>query len=503
MSGPSELNICFFGLNRSLSLTIDSINRYIFDSLESLDIKFATFGSFVRVDSFSNPRSDELNSIPQDNEAELINFNFLKCVDQGVIDDFIDWSSVFRYGDLYHEIDGSPVSLNASSSSTKNIFRSLFSLKTAYSLIPDNRIKLPTIFIRPDLEILSEIDFNLYLSFLSRKPLKLAYGDTDGVAVVPGWHSWGGLNDRFAICSPGNASSSYANRFDHLLHYLEISRHPLHSETFLYQLMHASRVDVYPIVSTLMTRIRAEGRPQQEDFLNYSGLRQDLSPKAMQNKSLLSLHDIIQDKDRENKRVKDESKRLIEDLNQQLCESHAVKDEAQRLNQQLHQQISEKTLELQTLKQEAQRTIDGLNRELVEKSVALDNVKEETAKLLEESYQQFLSKSDELRSVKSHCDSQAASIEGLKIKIQDCQNQYKLLEVSTKNSHLNLEADKAFLASNVETLKEDNELLLLQLHQVQIDLERSCAISEKKSKILESNIQLQKKIANLYQNGFI
>ena len=173
------------------------------------------------------------------------------------------------------------------------------------------------------------------------------------------------------------------------------------------------------------------------------------------------------------------------------------------MNQQLHQQISEKTLELQTLKQEAQRTIDGLNRELVEKSVALDNVKEETAKLLEESYQQFLSKSDELRAVKSHCDSQAASIEGLKTRINDCQNQYKLLEVAIKNSHLNLEADKAFLASNVEALKEDNELLLLQLHQVQIDLERSCAISEKKSKILETNIQLQKKITNLYQNGFI
>ena len=78
------INICFFGLNRSLSYTIDSINRNLLEPLVNLGIDISTFGSFIKVDN-PNPRSNEINASPQNNEAELIDFDDLKHLSQKLL----------------------------------------------------------------------------------------------------------------------------------------------------------------------------------------------------------------------------------------------------------------------------------------------------------------------------------------------------------------------------------------------------------------------------------
>ena len=260
-----QLNICFYGLNRSLSFTLPSINKHLFDTLKSNDIKYSVFGAFAKIDKFSNTRSNEFDEQPEPNAEQLIDFDSFTYIDQESTDQSLPWEQVFQFGDLYNQIN-SYSDLHLKNSTTKNIFRSLYLLKSSFGLIPSELSHRPTIFLRPDLEILDKLDIPLYLTLLKKKPLPRTFGNTDGVALFPSWHSWDGLNDRFAICSPGNASYTYANRFDYLLPYIQMSRHPIHPESFLFDIMHSSRVDSLPVINTLMARVRANKIPQQENF---------------------------------------------------------------------------------------------------------------------------------------------------------------------------------------------------------------------------------------------
>ena len=290
MERCESVNICFFGLNRSLGATIQSINKYLFGYLDRFSIKYSTYGSFMKIERFSNSWSDEFDQAPEQNESALIDFDNLKHFDQEAFDDLIRWDHVFRHGDRYGQING-PDEYHEKNSTTKNVYRSLFCLKASYGLIPPALRGRPTIFLRPDLRILSDIDLQLYLSLLFRKPKKYAFGQTDGVVVLPSWHSWDGLNDRFAICSPGNAACAYANRFGQILSYLDISRHPIHPETYLLHILQARRVEILPIISTHMTRIRANGLPLDEDF------SKGPKPFELQSETLRSLDDLTKQRD--------------------------------------------------------------------------------------------------------------------------------------------------------------------------------------------------------------
>lgn len=292
VTSDHSVNICFYGLNRSLASTIGSINNHVFGGLASIGIEYKVYGFFSRVKEFSNERSGEFGAGLQDNETDLIEFNELQHIDQDAFDDSISWPEVFEFGDFYSQILG-PADFSRRDSTAKNIFRSLFCLKSSYSLVPESRRQFPTIFMRPDLEILSEINWSFYLGLLDKKPRQYAFGHTDGVALVPAWHSWDGLNDRFALCSSGNASAAYASRFDGLLPYIKMSRKPIHPESFLLHILQASRVEILPLISTCMSRIRANGEAQSEDFA------QGQKIYNMQTETLSCLHKLLHESRRD------------------------------------------------------------------------------------------------------------------------------------------------------------------------------------------------------------
>jgi len=299
VTGKISVNICFYGLNRSLGTTIYSLNKSLFGGLSSIGVEFKAYGFFSRPEELANTRSGEFGVLPEDNEAELIKFDELGYIDQGVFDDTIPWAEVFEFGDFYEQVL-EPSDLLISDSSAKNIFRSLFCLKSSYGLVPDERRQYPTIFLRPDLEILSEIDWSFYLSLLGKKPRTYAFGKTDGVALVPTWHSWDGFNDRFAICTPGNASSAYANRFDGLLPYIKMTRKPIHPESFLLHLLQASHVEILPLIAECMSRIRGNCEPQNEDFA------QGAKIYSTQTETLSCLHKLLKESRQELERVKED-----------------------------------------------------------------------------------------------------------------------------------------------------------------------------------------------------
>ena len=447
MGSHKSVNICFFGVNRSLTSTIHSINQYLFSCLDRFSITYSVYGSFMQIERFSNLRSNEFDQVPEQNESDLIDFDGLKHFDQGAIDDLIRWDHVFRYGDTYGQING-PDEYHEKNSTTKNIYRSLFCLKASYALIPPALRDRPTIFLRPDLEILSDIDLEFYISLLFRKPKKYAFGETDGVVVLPGWHSWDGLNDRFVMCSPGNASSTYANRFDQILPYLDISRHPIHPESYLLQILQAARVEILPIISTRMARIRANGVPQDEDFSKGS------KSFELQSETLRALNDLIKQRDS-----------VIIGLNERLDQSvQTLAAQRDQLENSSEEKISVLSSQLESLKFE-------LSDNLKERDEARGSVMQLEKEL------------DEARKISKELG-------------------VNVLELEIKNEKLFLESkalkvDLHDAKDSLSSLEEKSHVTLLSFHQVQQELEQYFQHCNEQANLLDASLGLQKRAVDL------
>jgi len=465
MPAFDAVNICFFGMNRSLSATVGSINKYLFDSLDDIDVDYSVFGAFVKVDSFSNERSHEFNVKPESNESDLIQFASLKYVDQGAVDDLIRWDLVFRFGDTYQQINADD-ELKNSNSTTKNIFRSLFSLKCSFGLVPQSLWDRPTIFLRPDLEILSSIDFKLYLSLLFKHSAKYAYGDSDGVAIFPSWHSWDGLNDRFAIASPGNATTTYANRFDCLFPYLEISKHPLHPELFLQQMMRASRVEVLPILTSHMVRMRSDGKPQAENFaVGHRGF----DPES---KVMAALHKLVEERGVEISRLEKQINELSQLL--QLKDRELEEGRGAEISR-LEEQVIDLSRLLQTKDSE-------LEQEIKSKEVRLQEF-EDTKKEVENLKVHFHTASKELSVINADLEKRIHSLEKEKL----------LAENSAEVLKSQLDEQR----KRVQSLEASADVSMRQLHQVQNELEEYFLLSREQSALLEANSDLQDRLKKL------
>ena len=259
-----HINICMFGLNRSLSKTHNSIRTNILQALEENGTNYTLYANFIETSLINNSRSNEIQAPFEQNPESFLDFERRTYSNQKDIDQFIDWDRVFEFGDTYHEINASNIS--SANSTTKNVFRSLFSLKASFELIDKVNFSSPTLFIRPDTEFQNKLDIDVLFRLLEIKPKGFAFGQTDGVALTPNWHCWSGVNDRFAICTSGNASIAYAKRFDHLLNHIRASQKPIHSETYLLHTLQQSRVQILPVISTLASRIRATGNAHLEDY---------------------------------------------------------------------------------------------------------------------------------------------------------------------------------------------------------------------------------------------
>ena len=468
MESHNSVNVCFFGVNRSLSSTIHSINQYLFSCLERCSITYSVYGSFMKIDRFSNLRSNEFDLVPEQNESDLIDFDGLKHLDQGAIDDLIRWDHVFRYGDTYGQING-PDEIHEKNSTTKNIYRSLFCLKASYALIPPELRDRPTIFLRPDLEILSDIDLEFYLPLLFRKPKKYAFGETDGVVVLPGWHSWDGLNDRFAICSPGNASSTYANRFDQILSYLDISRHPIHPESYLLQILQAARVEILPIISTRMARIRANGVPQDEDFSKGS------KSFELQSETLRALNDLIKQRDS-----------VINDFNERLDQSvQALAAQRDQLEKSSEEEISILSSQLESLKLE-------LSDNLKERDEAGESIMQ-LEKERDEAKESVMRLEKELNAARRISKELGENVLELETKLEDKCNSYDNLFLEFKALKVDLDNVKASFSS----LEEKSQVTLLSFHQVQQELEQYFQHCNEQAKLLDSSLGIQKRASDL------
>ena len=260
------INICFFGINRSLSFTHNSIKTKLIDKLQAIfdpsQIVISSCLNRPALSKITNPRSGEVDS-PEDSHPYLLEVSdFYKENNQEEFDHWFDYQAILNFGDVFSDttlINSTNQRARRPNGSLVNIARALYALKSSYEMLPEERKKLPTIFARPDLDIIGNLDIHFYLNLLNA---------SDDIIVAPTWHSWGGINDRLAICSGGKSSSTYANRFDAVHMYLELSQRPLHPETFLYDIMRLRHIHILPIIDCKLVRVRSCGDPHFNDAVS-------------------------------------------------------------------------------------------------------------------------------------------------------------------------------------------------------------------------------------------
>jgi hypothetical protein len=206
--------IGFFGLTRSLRYTAESIKLGFYEPLRNCGFTTLRAGHFNLPDAITNSRSGEFSLVPDRSECTLLDLDLCWIEPQqtsAIAGEFaIARSLPDAFGDEYRSL--------------RNLCHQLHSLRRLWSLLQllDVKESDVVLLLRPDLLYLDVLDPPLNLA-----PLLDGHADV----IVPGWQSWGGLNDRFAFCN-GRAARAYATRMD-LFSDACVSLGCMHAEQFL------------------------------------------------------------------------------------------------------------------------------------------------------------------------------------------------------------------------------------------------------------------------------
>jgi hypothetical protein len=236
--------VVFFGMVRALPETLDSIRAHIIgcNAVDGIELKL--FASLNLLDVVRNPRSGE-HGLPLDPGQVLqlgADAYHLVRQDDADIAPLLDLARLQRdpYRDDYASI--------------RNLLQQLRSLDRAWRLIhqPAGRSFDLYLFVRPDLRYLTPIRITDLAPCL----------DEPSSLLVPSWHSWGGLNDRFALAGPV-AAQTYATRIGLVPAYC--AEAPLHAEKLLRFALTQARCKVGAL-PVFAERVRTDGATKAENF---------------------------------------------------------------------------------------------------------------------------------------------------------------------------------------------------------------------------------------------
>lgn len=236
-----KVAICFFGLTRSLSKTIDSIHTCIFKPLQHLecDIYLHTYKLY----RLTNRRSGEHNCKLDPNEYKLLEPLKYIIDDQQQVDKLLQFNNYKTKGDPWR--DGY--------ASLHNLLRQFHSLHRVTTLWETSGIDYDVvIYCRPD--VLFQIPINIaWLNELR-----------DNQILVPSFLPCRGCNDRFAIGKP-SVMKVYGHR---LLQAREYSKsNKLHAESYLKNILVSSGITP-KLVQFPFYRVRANGNISALDRQN-------------------------------------------------------------------------------------------------------------------------------------------------------------------------------------------------------------------------------------------
>lgn len=237
-----RIAICFFGITRSLTHTIESINTNVLSPSRELG-EVRIFAHFFQQAVIDNPRSGEKGALRQD-EYALLSPDWLELEKpEKCLEDY-DFNLLKNFGDKW----------NDDFRSLRNLTHQLHSLKRVTAAAIDWSPDI-YIFVRPD----------LYYHDNFRKILIKAVKEKDQIAFSPNWQTFGGLNDRFMICRGKDPAAAFGFRIDQAVRYCEDSKTPLHAERLVAYALRKTSAKVI-LVRLRASRVRFDGKMRKENF---------------------------------------------------------------------------------------------------------------------------------------------------------------------------------------------------------------------------------------------
>lgn len=256
-SHPAEASVVcfvgFFGITRSLRYTIGSIQRNVLAPLRAVGATVRLHGHFHLPPSIDNPRSGEAGLPTDPTEAALLGLD--RCVldaqDDALIADTM--AAVRRHPDVLQDDYRSARNLCFQLRSLDRLWASMADDVAASSRLFETWVAL----LRPDLHYLDPFPWHTLLPGMRSENLDLA---------VPSWHSWGGMNDRFAVATP-DAAAIYATR-GLAIGTSMAAYGGLHAESLLMHVSNEAGLRVTPL-PVRAVRIRANGMPEPRDLAEF------------------------------------------------------------------------------------------------------------------------------------------------------------------------------------------------------------------------------------------
>ena len=238
----TKIAFAFWGLARSLNFTIDSINKYIFDIFKNNNIEYKIFFHTYSIKSiYNNERSNEVNIKLDNNLYKLLNCDFIEIENQEDVKKEINFKDYRSKGDPWRN----------NFDTLNNFILALRSKSKVCQMITKSNIDFDyIIYLRPDVQYVQPFDLNF---------LKLINNNT---VVIPDFHWWGGVNDRFCICN-NKTYKKYGDNFKFLKDYSKISKP--HSERFHGDMI----INKYKLkvkkINFMFIRIRCFGKKNKAD----------------------------------------------------------------------------------------------------------------------------------------------------------------------------------------------------------------------------------------------
>jgi len=236
-----KIALCFWGITRSLTYTVDSIKEKIFNVLKNNNIEYTIFMHTYRLSEYKNIRTNENIKNIQDiekinDEYKLLNTDFIQIDNQDEIKNKLNLNSYRTHPDPW----------NTQYNSVDNFILGMYSKFEVTNMVKDSNTTFDyIIYLRPDVKYID----NFNLDFL-----KIT---NDSTICIPDFDLFGpfNFNDRFAICTKKNYQL-YGNIFDKLIALSKIM--PLHSETLYGKILYENKINVNKI-NFKFCRIRCDG----------------------------------------------------------------------------------------------------------------------------------------------------------------------------------------------------------------------------------------------------
>lgn len=236
-----KIAICFFGITRSLTHTIATIESNILSPARELG-EVRVFAHFFHQVEINNPRSGEKGLLRQ-GEHTLLDPDWLDLEAPEHCLAIYDFNCLKSWGDSW----------NDDFRSLRNLVHQLHSLQK----VTDAALKW-----QPDLVIFARPDLGYVDSLQPSMIQALRYNRI----FLPNWQRWrGGYNDRFAITSSIKIAQAYGMRVRLMADYCRKFNAPLHAELLLRYAL-ADYKNAVRFRSFRASRVRCDGRTTEEDF---------------------------------------------------------------------------------------------------------------------------------------------------------------------------------------------------------------------------------------------